>query len=155
MLEEQIKTYVTSLIRTVVPVLVGNLLGWLTLVGVPLPETVGPTLSALMILVTGAFWTIGYYALMRRLEQRWPQFGIFLGKAQAPLAYSAHPEEDKRTIGIALEATRDRYVDEEPDVDWDGPEPGGVIHSDPPMRHDGSLPRHRVRGKYRADVDPV
>jgi hypothetical protein len=148
MLEEQIKTYTTSLVRTVVPILVGHLLGWLTLLGVPLPETVGPTLSGLLVLVIGAFLSIGYYALFRWLEQKWPAFGIFLGKAQAPIGYSATPEDDKRTIGIALEATRDREPDEEGeavDVDWDGPDPA-VPHR---------IGRHRAGSLHRADGEPV
>lgn len=137
MLEEQIKTYTTSLIRTVVPILVGHLLGWLALIGVPLPETVGPSLSGLLILVIGALLSIAYYALFRKLEQKWPAFGVFLGKAQQPLAYSAAPEQDKKTIGIALEATRDREPDEE------GVEPERGLQS--PVLLTG---RHRSGGRH-------
>jgi hypothetical protein len=67
--ELQLKTYVTSLIRTVVPILVGNFLGWLATLGMVFPPDVKDSLAGLVILVVGALFSIAYYALVRWLEQ--------------------------------------------------------------------------------------
>lgn len=150
MLEEQIKTYVTSLIRTVTPILVGNLLGWLASMGLPLPEEVKGNLSMLLILVTGALFTIAYYALFRWLELRHPGFGVFLGSKKQPIAYSRTPEDDKKTIGIALEATRDREPDEDGEEVPAFPPAGEPEDLTPPR--EGYQPRH-LRGKRAKQVD--
>jgi len=96
--ELQLKTYVTSLVRTVVPILVGNVLGWLTTLGLPLPEEVSTSLTGLLTLLIGAVFSIAYYALVRWLEQEHPSIGILLGIAKAPVAYSAQPDEAKAMI---------------------------------------------------------
>jgi len=57
-----------SIIRTVVPVIVGVLLGWAAKVGLNLPE--GAVTQVVTVVITGA-----YYALGRWLEQRWPAVG--------------------------------------------------------------------------------
>lgn len=60
-----------SIIRTVVPVIVGVLLGWAAKVGLNLPE--GPVTEIVTIVITGA-----YYALGRWLEKRWPAVGRWM-----------------------------------------------------------------------------
>lgn len=60
-----------SIIRTVVPVIVGVLLGWATKVGLDLPE--GPVTEVVTIAIT-----TGYYALGRWVETWWPAGGRIL-----------------------------------------------------------------------------
>ncbi|MGW5259707.1 hypothetical protein ACWEQG_01950 [Microbispora sp. NPDC004025] len=60
-----------SIIRTVVPVIVGVLLGWAAKVGLDLPE--GPVTELVTVAITGV-----YYAVGRWLEQRWPAAGRWL-----------------------------------------------------------------------------
>lgn len=57
-----------SVIRTIVPVIAGVLIGWAARAGLDLPE--GPLAEILTVVITGA-----YYGLGRWLEQRWPAVG--------------------------------------------------------------------------------
>lgn len=82
-----------SLIRTLVPVLVGSALAWLAArTGIVLPEHVSAELA---IVATVAAITL-YYALVRWLETRWPWFGLLLGAAKEPV-YTA-PAELQRVL---------------------------------------------------------
>ena len=73
--------YVTSLIRTAVPVAVASVLAWLA-------STAGIVLdsesSTGLTLAVGGLAIAGYYALVRALEQRWPVLGRLLGKQASP-----------------------------------------------------------------------
>lgn len=60
-----------SIIRTVVPVIAGVLLGWAARVGLDLPE--GPVTELVTIAIT-----TGYYALGRWVETWWPAGGRIL-----------------------------------------------------------------------------
>lgn len=60
-----------SILRTVVPVVVGVLLGWAAKVGLNLPS------GAVFEIVTVVL-TAGYYALGRFVEQTWPNAGRVL-----------------------------------------------------------------------------
>lgn len=66
-----------SIIRTVVPVVVGVVLGQAAKIGLNLDE------GAVTELVTVAI-TTAYYAIIRVLETRWPGLGVLLGYARAP-----------------------------------------------------------------------
>lgn len=74
-------TFVTSLIRTVVPMCVGALAAWLLQIGIGLPDTAFTALEATLTVGLGAT----YYAGVRRLEQRWPAAGWLLGAAVQPV----------------------------------------------------------------------
>lgn len=72
--------FILSLIRTVVPIIVGSVVGWLGARGIDVePEAVG-ALTAGIGALAGAI----YYAGARWLEQRWPILGHLLGSAQPP-----------------------------------------------------------------------
>jgi predicted permease len=60
-----------SIIRTIVPVIVGALLGWAAKVGLNLPA--GATTEILTVVLTAA-----YYTVARLLEQQFPQLGRIL-----------------------------------------------------------------------------
>lgn len=60
-----------SILRTVVPVIVGVLLGWAAKVGLDLSG--GAVTEIVTVVLTAA-----YYALARWIEQTWPNLGQFL-----------------------------------------------------------------------------
>jgi hypothetical protein len=60
-----------SIVRTVVPVVVGVLLGWAAKVGLNLPS--GAVFEIVTVVLTAV-----YYALARWVEQTWPNVGRFL-----------------------------------------------------------------------------
>ena len=74
-------TFVTSLIRTIVPLCVGALAAWLLQIGIGLPDTAFAALEATLTVGLGA----AYYAGVRWLEQRWPAAGWLLGAAAQPV----------------------------------------------------------------------
>lgn len=78
----QLNNQVVSIIRTFVPVLVGQVLTWLAAYGV-LDKT-GEISAALITLFTIIF-TTAYYALIRWLETKFSsQFGWLLGVPKSP-----------------------------------------------------------------------
>lgn len=66
-----------SLIRTIVPVVVGALGTWLIRIGVHVDD------AALTEVVTAAL-SAAYYVLARLLEHRWPRLGVLLGVPRQP-----------------------------------------------------------------------
>lgn len=84
--------YGRSLIRTVVPIAVGSVVGWLATRGVEIDaSTIIPTVDALVAAV--------YYAVVRAAEQRWPRAGWLLGAPGAP-SYAPKPAPDGGPVGI-------------------------------------------------------
>lgn len=81
-MKDEFNSQIVSLIRTVVPVAVGQLLTWLATKGV-LDET-GEISAALISMFTIVFTSV-YYALARLLEVFVSKkFGWLLGVAKAP-----------------------------------------------------------------------
>lgn len=73
---------ITSLIRTVVPIVVGWLLslGAVRAAGIDEEQLTGLLTGLLTVLAQ-----IGYYAIARLLEQRWPAVGVvLLGSRRQP-----------------------------------------------------------------------
>lgn len=90
--------YVISLIRTVVPVAIGTALGWLATHGMNLDSN---TQAGLITVITALCIAV-YYAVMRKLEQRWPAIGqIFLaaGTALKTPVY-AQPDSTVKVDGV-------------------------------------------------------
>lgn len=76
--------YGRSLIRTIVPLIVGGVVGWLASHGVKVDEaTVLPLVDSTV--------AAAYYAAVRALEHRWPQVGWLLGAPGAPTYSAAAP----------------------------------------------------------------
>jgi hypothetical protein len=71
-------------IRTVVPIAVGSLVGWLVTLGVDLDKH---TEDALVVSVTGLSIAV-YYTLVKLLEAKFPWVGVLLGVAKTPDTYS-------------------------------------------------------------------
>lgn len=79
--------FIAGFIRTVVPALVGALAAWFVSLGLDLPADAYEGLTAgLGLLFTGI-----YYAIVRLIEDRVPQFGWLLGLAKSPDSYSKGP----------------------------------------------------------------
>jgi hypothetical protein len=75
---------VASVIRTLVPVIVGQVASWLLLAHVVLPVAALTGLTAFV----GGLLTAIYYVGVRVLEQQWPSLGILLGLPSSPDTYS-------------------------------------------------------------------
>ena len=69
--------YGRSLIRTIVPIAVGGIVGWLASRGIEVDAvTVIPAVDAIVAAL--------YYAAVRAAEQKWPKAGWMLGSPGAP-----------------------------------------------------------------------
>lgn len=70
----------TSLIRTLTPVLVGSVTGFLVSKGLELDQNAVDAANTFLI----ALFTGLYYMLVRWLESRWPKLGWLLGNPKQP-----------------------------------------------------------------------
>lgn len=76
---------VMSLVRTLVPVVVGSVLAWFAAKGIPVDPSLETTMT---VALTGAA-TFVYYAVVRFLEMKVsPKFGWLLGNNSSPDSYS-------------------------------------------------------------------
>lgn len=72
--------FVTSIIRTYVPIVVGAVVAWLVAHNINIdPDTQAGAIIAL----TGMLQAV-YYYVVRLLERRYPQMGWLLGQASKP-----------------------------------------------------------------------
>lgn len=72
--------WLLSLWRTIVPSLVGGLLGWLALRGIVIEGVTAEQISAGAVVLGSGL----YYGVFRALEQRWPALGVLLGSTRTP-----------------------------------------------------------------------
>jgi len=78
-----------SIVRTVVPIIVGAVIAWVTGLGVALDEEFEPLLASLL---TAGFSAV-YYIAVRLLEVYvTPKLGWLLGLAKSPDSYSEGPK---------------------------------------------------------------
>ena len=70
----------TSLVRTLIPYIVGGVISWLATKGIDVKTEDIATLSAFLTVVLG--WL--YYYAVRFLESKNPSFGKLLGVAKQP-----------------------------------------------------------------------
>lgn len=82
--------FIASLIRTVVPVIVGAVITWLAGIGLNL-DVAGQEGLALTLTV---IFTAAYYFVVRFIEERVPWVGVFLGYAKSP-AFYVNPQTDQ------------------------------------------------------------
>jgi len=71
---------ITSLIRTAVPTIVGAIVSYLTVVGIQTPHGVAEWLISVLFFA----FTLGYYAIVRLLENKYPKIGWLLGNPAKP-----------------------------------------------------------------------
>lgn len=75
-----------SVVRTVVPYIVGVILGWAAAAGIEVDDKLEAALGAVLAALFGTLW----YVIARVLEVYVsPRFGWLLGLAKSPDAYSA------------------------------------------------------------------
>lgn len=83
-----------SITRTLVPIIVGAVIGWLTTSGMSLDSELEATLTAVLTAVFGG----AYYIVVRLLETYVaPRFGWLLGLAKTPAKY----EYDGKHVDIS------------------------------------------------------
>ena len=73
-------SFVTSLIRTWVPIIVGALVAYLVTLGIELDVDAQ---TGLVVFLT-AFLQGAYYLIVRVLERRYPKLGLLLGSESQP-----------------------------------------------------------------------
>ena len=81
-----------SIVRTLVPVAVGQLVALAASAGLEVP---GDVQDALVVLLGFAVTTV-YYLAVRWLEQKFPKLGMLLGWAAIPTSYT--PARDRQDI---------------------------------------------------------
>lgn len=82
-------SYVTSLIRTIVPTIIGALIGWVSSISwladlLGLSNLSADKQASLTATAVGVAIAL-YFSVVRKLEQKWPQLGWLLGKTGAPV----------------------------------------------------------------------
>lgn len=75
--------FVTSLVRTYVPIIVGAVVSFLATKGINVePEAAAGLTAFLTAVISGA-----YYLVVRLLESKYPAFGKLLGSSKKPEYY--------------------------------------------------------------------
>ena len=78
--------FVTSLVRTYVPILVGSVLSFLA---VKYGFAVEPDVQNQLVAGLTGVVIAAYYLLVRLLERKFPQLGVLLGSTQKPVYVEA------------------------------------------------------------------
>lgn len=103
----------TSIIRTVVPIIVGAIASALATVGFQLSdegqELIGTVLAALIAIV--------YYVIARTLEQKFPAAGALLGKPSRPVYFDKTPFDTDHAEELEPDDVDDIPLDELTDAD--------------------------------------
>lgn len=94
--------FVSSLIRTYVPLAVGSVVTWLASVGIILPEEASSALAATL----GGLAAAVYYAAVRLLEKKFPWVGNFIGKASAPVYVNPAEIKPSNTTAVVADVTQ-------------------------------------------------
>lgn len=79
--------FVTSLIRTYTPIIVGALISWLATFQLVLDADA----QAGLIVFLTAVLQGAYYLVVRLLERKFPQLGVLLGSTQKPVYVEQTP----------------------------------------------------------------
>ena len=99
-----------SIVRTVVPVIVGAIASYLVTLGVTLPEDV---MAALSVIIMAAATSV-YYIIVRWLEQKFPKVGILLGWAAVPESYTPARVRNSQGTEVVVEEVDSSLTDEGP-----------------------------------------
>lgn len=102
-MKEQLVLFLASLVRTIVPAIVGQVAGFFVAIGLPLEDDGKAALG----LFLGLLLTAIYYAVIRLIEQRLPNFGWLLGYNKSPDSYSKNSgvATDESTAGSVIPGT--------------------------------------------------
>jgi len=80
--------FIIAIVRTVIPILIGWLVGLLAAINIPVDAEVQAGLIVSLSTLTASL----YYVTVAWLERRWPWFGWLLGVARNPV----YPPADTR-----------------------------------------------------------
>lgn len=72
--------FITSLIRTWTPIIVGSIVAWLTARGIDVSAQDALGLTAFL----SAVFSGAYYLVVRLAERKFPQVGLLLGSTKKP-----------------------------------------------------------------------
>ncbi|WP_423058719.1 hypothetical protein [Brevibacterium linens] len=86
-----------SIVRTLVPVAVGQIVSYFTTIGLTVPEEVQAALTVILGFVVATL----YYLAVRFLEQRFPKLGALLGWAATPDGYTPAKERELEKLAAA------------------------------------------------------
>lgn len=115
-MEAQFRTLGISVVRTYVPMAVGALFSWLTVINLPLPDEARGALEYLLTTALTVAFQMLYYGICRIIEDRWPSAGVLLGIPKAPVLYAkAVPAAELENAHATHEALFS--------VEVDGPDP--------------------------------
>jgi uncharacterized membrane protein (DUF441 family) len=78
--KKKMSDFITSQIRTYVPIVVGALVAWLATLGLNLDAS---TQTGLVVALTGVTQAL-YYLIIRLIEKKYPKVGVLLGSAKSP-----------------------------------------------------------------------
>lgn len=101
-----------SIVRTIVPFLVGLVVTWLASRGLGLDAEMQGTLTAVITVVVGS----AYYSVVRLIEQTRPKIGILLGIAKTP-TYDVPDPADVESLEADLVGAFLREVDKDEAID--------------------------------------
>lgn len=93
-----------SLVRTVVPFVVGSIASWLLTRGIDMDEASKAQLTSVVTVVLGA----AYYAVVRLGERVRPKLGVLLGMAKAPVYDTAPIEARAVAAEVSAQAVEAR-----------------------------------------------
>lgn len=79
-----------SIVRTVVPIVVGAVLGWLAIAGIELDSEFETALTAFVTALFAAVWYIAARIFETYVS---PKLGVLLGLPKSPDSYSEHKPE--------------------------------------------------------------
>ena len=74
-----------SIVRTLVPVAVGQIIAYIATLGIVVPGDVETALTVVLGFIATTVW----YTAVRFLEQKFPKIGVLLGWAAVPESYTA------------------------------------------------------------------
>ena len=81
-----------SIVRTIVPLAIGQIVAYLATIGIVLPDDV----MAALTVVLGFIVTTVYYLVVRFLEQKFPKLGALLGWAAVPESYTSAKDREPK-----------------------------------------------------------
>jgi len=134
--------YVTSLIRTWVPILVGYALTWL---GQHFHVVLSPNTSDQLVLVAGGALSAGYYAVVRALEHRFPRLGWLLGTPAKP-DYAKLQADGSYLVTSVVDDTLGNFT---------SPDPLAVEGADPNTPGASTPPEHQPEHAAPTAVAPA
>ena len=82
--QNTVNNIITGLIRTVVPALMGQLIAWLTTVGITVDPSVVENFNTHAITLLGIILTGAYYVIVRLIAKKYPKFELLLGSEKKP-----------------------------------------------------------------------